>query len=132
MATEVDEEALVGHLVSTLTLVTQSVLSAVGDPVLGFALIDRALAAVRDKAAAEGLLPEKQTKCRVDDLKPEDTGIVAIRHNLGAERVVVRLFSADGRPRKHRRMGVPISDDEVEVIAESTDVAYAEVEVLGE
>lgn len=129
--TEVDEAALVEQIASALRLIVQPAIAAGGSPAKGWALFDQAVARVREQAAAEGLVPLKQTKARVDDLKPDEHGIVAVKHNLGSERVMVRLFTADGRPRQHRRMGVPISADEVEVIAESTDVAYAEVEMAG-
>jgi hypothetical protein len=129
---DLDENALVGQMAAALGLAVSSAIAATGDPGKGWALFERAVVVVRERAAEDGLVPRKRTHTRVDDLKPEETGIVAIRHDLGSERVTVKLFAADGAPRKHRRMGVPISVDEVEVIAESQDVAYAEVTVIGE
>lgn len=132
MPEPVDEVALVEHVASAIGLIIQPVVSAAGDPAKGWALFMRAVDVVRERMANEGLLPLRKKFAKVENLAPEPTGIVAIKHGLGSERVSVKLFSASGKPRAHRRLGVPISEDEVEVIAESTDIAYAEVHVIGE
>lgn len=128
---DLDENALVGQMAAALGLCVSSAVAATGTPEKGWALFERAVEVVREQAANEGLVPRKRTHARVEDLKIDETGIVSIKHDLGNDRVTVKLFAADGKPRKHRRLGVPISPDEVEVIAESTDVAYAEVHVIG-
>lgn len=128
-----DDDALVEQIASALRLIVQPAIAAAGDPVKGWALVERAFALARDDAHADGLVATKpETKVRVDGLVVDETGIVSIRHGLGSERVMVRLFNKHDRPRHFRRMPMPISPDEIEVVAESADVAYAEVEVAAE
>lgn len=116
-------------IVGTLRLVLAGLTGAGMAPRDAFAAVHGVLDDLAAQADADGTLDPAAEPVWVEDLKPDDVGITAIRHHLGTEHVHVEVYA--GAERREHRAVMPIDRDEVEVIT-TADVTRALVTPITE